>query len=98
MIVKELRQILKVLGDDTRLKLVYFLSKESLTVKELCLRTGAAQRTVSKHLMKLRLLHVVADSREGNFMRYSFKRDSEHGRIIKSMLKEAVRAGVFNEE
>jgi len=69
--IKRARQVLKVLADDTRLRIVYLLSKRELNVATLCEIMQRKQSLVSKHLARLRLLGIVADRREGINVCYS---------------------------
>lgn len=65
MQIKSVRQILKSMADDTRLRIVNLLNKRTLNVKQLCKILGATQSNISKHLARLRLTGVVSDKRKG---------------------------------
>jgi DNA-binding transcriptional ArsR family regulator len=68
--VKGIRQLLKVCAEDTRLRILNVLWNKECTVKEICRALAVSQPTVSKHLMKLRLLKMVIDRRQGNLVYY----------------------------
>ncbi|MGB3241349.1 MAG: metalloregulator ArsR/SmtB family transcription factor [Candidatus Omnitrophota bacterium] len=82
MELKQVRQILKALSDDTRLRIVNLLSKNQLTVNELCEILEKKQSNVSKHLSRLRLTRIVADKRIGNNVYYSLAKPAEQTRKI----------------
>jgi len=82
MHLKKLRQILKVLGDDTRLRIVNLLGKEELAVTDICFILKKNQPIVSKHLERLRMVKIVNDRRDGNFVYYSLMSDVEMDKII----------------
>lgn len=65
---------LRILGDETRLRIVRLLKEESLNVGELMGILGLAQPTVSKHLAELRRVGLVEVERASG---YSFYRLAE---------------------
>lgn len=95
MNLKTLRQVLKALGDDTRLRIVNLLCREGLTVKGICDALGVSQTAVSKHLTRLRLLKIVIDRREGNFVRYRLNAKSDRGKIVEFLISEFGFADTF---
>jgi DNA-binding transcriptional ArsR family regulator len=62
---------LRILGDPTRLRIVWALTQGESSVACLADLAGASPTAVSQHLAKLRLAGVVKARREGNFMYYS---------------------------
>jgi ArsR family transcriptional regulator len=58
-------ELLNVLGDPTRVRLLHMLGREELTVAELTAVTGLAQSRVSTHLGRLRDAGLVRDRRVG---------------------------------
>ena len=58
---------MRLLGDDTRLRLLRLLSHEALNVSELTAILGVAQSGVSRHLGLLREAGLVAEQRAGTF-------------------------------
>ncbi|MGH9339616.1 MAG: ArsR/SmtB family transcription factor [Acidobacteriota bacterium] len=65
-----LAETLKVLGDETRLRIIRLLTLESLNVGELTSILGLAQPTVSKHLAELRKAGLVVGTRNCGFSYY----------------------------
>jgi len=62
--------LLKLLGDETRLRLLRLLAREALNVSELTSVLGVAQSGVSRHLALLREAGLVAEQRSGVFAWY----------------------------
>lgn len=62
--------LLRLLGDETRLRLLRLLSREALNVSELTSILGVAQSGVSRHLGLLREAGLVAEQRAGTFSWY----------------------------
>src|SRR5262252_5318486 len=62
--------LLRLLGDETRLRLLRLLSRESLNVSELTGILGVAQSGASRHLGLLRDAGLVAEERAGGFSWY----------------------------
>jgi ArsR family transcriptional regulator len=63
--------LLRLLGDDTRLRMLRLLAKEALNVSELTAVLGVAQSGVSRHLGLLRDAGLVVEKRAGTFAWYS---------------------------
>jgi ubiquinone/menaquinone biosynthesis C-methylase UbiE/DNA-binding transcriptional ArsR family regulator len=62
--------LLRLLGDETRLRLLRLLSKDALNVSELTAILGLAQSGVSRHLGLLRDAGLVTEERAGTFTWY----------------------------
>lgn len=60
----------KLLGDGTRLKILWALLDREHSVGDLAGRVGAQPAAVSQHLAKLRAARLVRARREGNRMYY----------------------------
>ena len=67
----EAAELFKVLGNESRLALVWLLSREQLTVGALAERAGLSQPLVSQHLRTLRQSGLVSSEREGKEIRYA---------------------------
>ncbi|MAA73941.1 MAG: ArsR family transcriptional regulator [Salinisphaeraceae bacterium] len=68
-------ELLRLLSDGTRLRLLLLLQADRFTVAELTAITGLSQSRVSTHLGKLRAAGLVQDRRSGNASWYTV--DSE---------------------
>ena len=66
-------ELLRTLGDPTRLRLLHLLACEELTVAELTRATRLSQSRVSTHLGKLKEAGLVSDRRDGQASYYSLR-------------------------
>ena len=71
-----LAELFKVLADNTRVKIVYVLSKEELCVCDIAALLGLTMSNVSHHLRVLRTAHLVKSRREGKQIYYTL--DDDH--------------------
>lgn len=69
-IFKEQAQVLKALGNESRLRIVDRLSRGEASVGQLTELVGSDMSTVSRHLAVLRLHGIVDDRRDGNLIYY----------------------------
>lgn len=79
----------RLLGDQTRVRLLSLLSEDELTVAELTNITQLPQPRISTHLRKLREAEFVRDRRSGGSSFYGLNEDawpSENGQLLKAML------------
>ena len=98
MKLKTLRQALKVLAEDTRLRIVNILNYREITVNEICSVLGINQSAASKHLVRLRLLRTVVDRRVKNFVYYSLNLDSEQNQVLRFILSKFEDLEVFKKD
>lgn len=79
--VQLLAETFRVLGDPTRVKIVFALANEELCVCDLATIVGASQSAVSHSLRALRQMDLVRYRKQGKIAYYSL--DDEHiGRLI----------------
>ncbi|MGI6082301.1 MAG: ArsR/SmtB family transcription factor [Limnochordia bacterium] len=69
-------EIFKVLGDETRTRIVWALSRCELCVCDIAALLGVSSSSVSHHLRLLRSLRLVKYRREGKMAYYSL--DDDH--------------------
>ena len=63
---RDLVQLFKLLADETRLRILYFLvQREELNVRTLCELLGQSQPAVSHHLALLRVAGIIECRRDG---------------------------------
>lgn len=74
--IDSLSNIFKALGDPTRLKIIYALSKASLCVCDIASLLDMTQSAISHHLRILRNLKLVKFKKEGKLVIYSL--DDDH--------------------
>lgn len=74
--VRELAQVFKLLSDETRLRILFYLAQNhELHVTDLCNRLGQSQPAVSHHLALLRVSGLIESRREGKHNFYSVRTD-----------------------
>ena len=66
----DLAEFLKVLSDETRLRIMALLFQKEMCVCEICDVIGESQPKVSRHLAKLRDANLVRDERQGQWVFY----------------------------
>lgn len=73
-LVQDLVQLFKLLSDDTRLRILYYLTqKRELHVRALCELLGESQPAVSHHLALLRVAGLIERRREGKHNYYGLQ-------------------------
>ncbi|MBN1621824.1 MAG: winged helix-turn-helix transcriptional regulator [Endomicrobiales bacterium] len=100
MEVKKVRQILKTLADDTRMRIINLLSFHDLNVAELCSILGESQSMISRHLMRLRLTSLVTDIRDGQFVYYHLvmPEDAFQKKLVKCLIDKENRIEAFEKD
>jgi DNA-binding transcriptional ArsR family regulator len=78
--VDRLAHLFKVLADETRVKIVYVLSREELCVCDIAEVLGSTPSNVSHHLRQLRNARLVKYRRHGKMVFYSL--DDDHVKAI----------------
>ena len=81
--VEKLINFLKLLSDETRLRIMVLLYYQELCVCELCGVTDISQPNVSKHLAKMRDMGFVKDEKREQYVFYSLNIEDE---IFKNIL------------
>lgn len=69
--MNKLVDYLKLLSDETRLRIMVLLSHNELCVCQLTGITGISQPNISKHLARLRDMGFVKDERKDQYIFYS---------------------------
>ena len=79
-----LADLFKLLADETRVKILYILSKEELCVCDISAVLGSTVSNVSHHLRALRTARLVKSRRDGKQVFYAL--DDEH---VVNLIREA---------
>ena len=88
-IVRDLAQVFKLLSDETRLRILFYLAQNNeLHVTDLCNRLGQSQPAVSHHLALLRVSGLIESRREGKHNFYSVRTD-HFGDLLVSLFSAA---------
>lgn len=85
--VEKLINFLKLLSDETRLRIMVLLYHQELCVCELCGVMDISQPNVSKHLAKMRDMGFVKDEKREQYVFYSLNIENE---IFKNILMNIV--------
>jgi ArsR family transcriptional regulator len=79
--------ILKLLGDKTRLSMMRILLDHDCCVCEFVEIFQMTQPSISQHLRKLKDVGLVKESRRGQWIFYSINRNHENFPFVKSLLE-----------
>lgn len=77
--MKDAVSLMRLLGDEARLRMLRVLSKEALNVTELTAVMGLAQSGVSRHLGLLKEARLVAEDRSGTYTWYRLSPELAQG-------------------
>src|SRR5699024_10242808 len=70
-------KILKAIGEETRLKIISYLTIDSFCVCELIELLQMSQPSISQHLRRLRQVEVILEERRGKWIFYSLNQEHE---------------------
>ncbi|MGN7232810.1 ArsR/SmtB family transcription factor [Priestia megaterium] len=76
--IEKAAQILKLLGDKTRLSMMKLLQTNECCVCELVEIYDASQPSISQHLRKLKDIGLVKEKRKGQWIFYSINQTHKH--------------------
>jgi ArsR family transcriptional regulator len=79
--------ILKLLGDKTRLTMIKILDSHDCCVCEFVAMFNASQPAISQHIRKLKDSGLVGETRRGQWIIYSLNKESEYYPIVSSLLE-----------
>lgn len=85
-------EVFRMLADGTRVRLLWLLVQGEASVNELALSVRKPQATVSQHLAKLRMAHLVQTRRHGPQVFYRVVSDHV-GQLVKDAIFHAEHAG-----
>lgn len=71
----EAEKILKAIGEETRLKIVSYLTQDSFCVCELVELLQMSQPSISQHLKRLRQVEIILEERRGKWVFYSLNKE-----------------------
>lgn len=84
--IERASQILKLLGDKTRLMMMKLLQGNEYCVCEFVAIFKASQPAISQHLRKLKDAGLVKESRRGQWIHYSINKESDDYDFVQSLL------------
>ena len=89
--VDKLISFLKLLSDETRLRIMVLLYNQELCVCQFCGIMDVSQPNISKHLAKMRNLGFVKDEKREQYVFYSLNiKDEIHRDILKNIVDNIV--------
>ncbi len=68
-------EVFRMLADATRVQLLWALADREMSVNDLAAQVGKPPPSVSQHLAKLRMAHLVRTRREGTQVFYRLEND-----------------------
>ncbi|KOO42726.1 ArsR/SmtB family transcription factor [Priestia koreensis] len=84
--VEKAAQVLKLLGDKTRLSMMKLLENNECCVCELVEIYKMSQPAISQHLRKLKDIELVREQRKGQWIFYSLNKDSAYYEFVSELL------------
>lgn len=85
--VEKAAQILKLLGDKTRLSMMKLIENNECCVCEFVDIYQASQPSISQHLRKLKDVELVKERRKGQWIFYSLNKESKYYEFVLSILE-----------
>ncbi len=85
--ISQTAQVLKLLGDKTRLTITALLMTRELCVCELQEVFDMSQPSISQHLRKLKDLGLVKEARKAQWIYYSLNKSSDYYPLLKNVLQ-----------
>ncbi|GBF10471.1 metalloregulator ArsR/SmtB family transcription factor [Tepidibacillus sp. HK-1] len=85
--LEEIAELLKILGDKTRLTLFSLLKVRELCVCELTELLDVSQPAISQHLRKLKLLNLVKERKQGQWVYYSLRKPNEDETMLQTLIE-----------
>lgn len=77
---ERIAEFFKLMGDSTRVKILYSLSKKELCVQDLTFILDSSTSLISHQLRQLKANRIVKQRREGKYVYYSL--DDDHVRMV----------------
>ncbi|MFD1929545.1 ArsR/SmtB family transcription factor [Sporosarcina siberiensis] len=85
----DVANLFSALSNPTRIKILYLLKQQSLTVTQICNRLDVSQSGVSHQLRELKFARLVRNQKHGREMIYQL--DDDHVHMIFDMAIEHVK-------
>lgn len=86
--VEKTAELLKLLGDKTRLTIFSLLKIKELCVCELTALLDVSQPAISQHLRKLKLLNLVNERKKGQWVYYSLRAPHKDDKMLKAIIEQ----------
>ncbi len=79
--------VMKLLGDKTRLTIIAILKQRECCVCELLEVFDTSQPSISQHLRKLKDARLIKEDRRGQWVYYSINSQNDHYGLMEDILK-----------
>lgn len=86
--VEKTSELLKLLGDKTRLTIFSLLKIRELCVCEITTLLDVSQPAISQHLRKLKLLNLVNERKKGQWVYYSLRAPHKDDKMLKAIIDQ----------
>lgn len=86
--VEKTAELLKLLGDKTRLTIFSLLKIKELCVCELTALLDVSQPAISQHLRKLKLLNLVNERKKGQWVYYSLRAAHKDDKMLNAIIEQ----------
>lgn len=86
--VEKTSELLKILGDKTRLTIFSLLKIRELCVCELTTLLDVSQPAISQHLRKLKLLNLVNERKKGQWVYYSLRMPNDDEKMLGAIIDQ----------
>lgn len=83
--IEKSSELLKILGDRTRLTIFSLLKIRELCVCELTALLDVSQPAISQHLRKLKLLNIVKERKQGQWVYYSLRQPEDNEKMLQAV-------------
>ena len=84
--LESVANILKLLGDKTRLTMIKILNSHDACVCEFVAIFKTSQPAISQHIRKLKDAGLVSEARRGQWIIYSLRKDSPYYPLVQDLL------------
>jgi len=95
-----LAEILKLLGDENRLRILNLLLEETLCVCDIENILDITQSNVSRHLNKLKMAGILSASKKSQWMYYKMNEEflAKHQKLVEYLKEEFSQNNVFQKD
>jgi ArsR family transcriptional regulator len=75
-------QVMKALGDETRLKILYILSKRKICAKGLAKHLNITEAAVSQHIRVLKDVSIISGEKAGYYVYYNIQKHALQETVV----------------
>lgn len=81
-------EVLKVLGDKTRLQMVSYMYEQPMCVCEFVELFQMSQPSISQHIRRLKAIQLISETRKGQWIIYALNKESEAYQFMQPLIQE----------